>query len=142
MDKIHRRGNRTKEMSHCIDCRKTNKSLPEEEPVPMNLGTSLPGVREYVWNQDILQPNYPNLLTLDHCICELLVFKAGNMLFRSHLFSALGASLYLGKNIILWIDYPLECIKLYAKKGRIVRACEGLKVGKGHRDFASRTAIK
>ena len=87
-------------MSRCIDCRATNKSQPEEEPAPMNLETSLSVVREYVWNQDILQPNNRKWLTLDHCFCELSVFKAANMLFRSHLFIALGASLYMGKDII------------------------------------------
>ena len=96
-------------MSRCIDCRENNKSQPEDEPAPMNLETSLPVVREYVWNQDILQPNFPKLLTLDHCFCEISVFKAMNMLFRSPFFSALGASLYLGKDIILWIDLVLVC---------------------------------
>ena len=121
-DKIHRRQNRTKFISRCIDCRETKKSQQEDEPSPINQETSLPWVSEYVWNQDILEPNYPNLLTLDHCFCELSVYKASNMLFKSHLFSALGASIYLEKDTIVWIDYPLECIKLYAKKGKTQRA--------------------
>jgi hypothetical protein len=57
-----------------------------------------------------------DMITLSNDIGELSIYAAGEALFKSHIYSGLGAALYEGKSLILWIDYPLEIIKKYCRK--------------------------
>ena len=56
-----------------------------------------------------------DMITLSNDIGELSIYAAGEALFKSHIYSGLGAALYEGKSLILWIDYPLEIIKKYCR---------------------------
>ena len=42
---------------------------------------------------------------------ELSIYGAGEAVFKSHVYSALGAILFSGENMVIWVDYPLEKIK-------------------------------
>ena len=39
---------------------------------------------------------------------ELSIYGAGEAVFKSHVYSALGAKLFGGENMIVWVDYQLE----------------------------------
>lgn len=61
------------------------------------------------------------MVTLSDDIGEVSIYAAGEQVFKSHLYSALGAALYLGRNMILWIDYPLAVLKKFCEKEKAAR---------------------
>jgi hypothetical protein len=56
------------------------------------------------------------MVTLSDDINELSIYAAGEVVFKSHVYSALGAALYEGKNMIIWVDYPIEVLKKFCEK--------------------------
>jgi len=56
------------------------------------------------------------LVTLQPGISELSIFQCGEQVLKSAVYTALGAALFEGKNIILWIDFPLDLVKRYCNK--------------------------
>ena len=56
------------------------------------------------------------LVTLQPGISELSIFQCGEQVLKSAVYTALGAALFEGKNIILWIDFPLDLVKKYCNK--------------------------
>ena len=67
----------------------------------------------YVW---ATKPTIRDMVTLTEDLAELSVYAAGEMVLKSHVYSALGACLYEGKPMVVWVDYPLEIVKKYARK--------------------------
>ena len=67
----------------------------------------------YVW---ATQPSKQDMMTLTEDLSELSVYAAGEMVLKSHIYSALGAALYEGRNIIIWVDYPLSIVQKFGIK--------------------------
>ena len=84
------------------------RAKPEEEKNEVRIDSS-----NYVW---ATTPEQRNMVTLTEDIQEISVYAAGEAVLKSHIFSALGACLYEGKSMIVWIDYPIDIIKRYASK--------------------------
>ena len=51
------------------------------------------------------------MITMTDDVDELSTYTVGEQLFKSHVYSALGAALFEGSDIIIWIDWPLELVK-------------------------------
>ena len=98
-----------KKMDACKSCKKEDTRplslLIEEEPTKK--------VRDYQWATTMKSTN---LFTLTGDVEEMSVYAAGEQLFKSHIFSALGAVLYEGRSICVWIDYPMQIIQKFGKK--------------------------
>ena len=94
------------------------KTKEEMEPVESKeLDTGEDKVREsyhnYVWASPFTSGD---MVTLTGGLTEMSVYAAGEHLLRSHVFSALGACLYEGKSMIIWMDYPMEILKTHGIK--------------------------
>ena len=68
---------------------------------------------KYVWASQRLKRD---MVTLTEDLCELSIYAAGEMVLKSHVYSALGAVLYEGRNMIIWVDYPLHVIQEHGRK--------------------------
>ena len=82
---------------------------------------------EYKWASS--RDEIGEMITLSNDIGELSIYSAGETIFKSHIYSGLGCALYEGKNLILWIDYPLEILKKHCQKKQTNRIYwnEGMK---------------
>lgn len=71
----------------------------------------------YQWvTKPAMKPQMEAMVTLSDDIGELSIYAAGESVFKSHVYSALGAALYEGRNMIIWIDYPIEVMKKFCDK--------------------------
>lgn len=85
----------------------------EEE---LEIITSKPEVSpRYKWC-NYVDKEEKELVTLQPGISELSIFQCGEQILKSAAYTALGAALFEGKNIIIWIDFPIELVKKYCNK--------------------------
>ena len=64
----------------------------------------------YKW---VTHGSLKDMIMMSEDLGELSIYGAGEAVFKSHVYSALGAILFNGENMIIWVDYPLEKIKNY-----------------------------
>jgi hypothetical protein len=68
---------------------------------------------KYTW---VNKERHEHMVTLTPDIDEMSLYSAAEQILKSHVYSALGCALYEGKNIIVWIDYPLAVLKMMCQK--------------------------
>ena len=57
-----------------------------------------------------------NMTLLTNDVSEFSIYEAGEKVLKSHVFSALGAALHEGCDIIVWIDWPLSLVQASCEK--------------------------
>ena len=62
----------------------------------------------YKW---VTHGSLKDMIMMSEDLGELSIYGAGEAVFKSHVYSALGAILFSGENMVIWVDYPLEKIK-------------------------------
>ena len=62
----------------------------------------------YKW---FTKTNLNDMIMMSEDLEELSIYGAGEAVIKSHVFSALGATLFDGENMVVWVEYPLEKIK-------------------------------
>ena len=73
--------------------------------------TSLKKKKMWIQKQQLTAKGITKMLTMCEDIDELSIYMSGETLFKSHIYTALGALLYEGTSMIVWIDFPLCLVK-------------------------------
>ena len=87
------------------------KYQPEEKENVDPEATTSKEVSPYYWVQQPTAKGINKMITMCEDIDELSIYMAGETLFKSHVYTALGALFYEGTSMIVWIDYPLCLVK-------------------------------
>ena len=94
-----------------VNDQEETKYQPEEKENVDPEATTSNEVSSYYWVQQPTAKGITKMLTMCEDIDELSIYMSGETLFKSHIYTTLGALLYEGTSIIVWIDFSLCLVK-------------------------------
>ena len=117
----------TEKKIETVECPEEEQAKPEKETTEVE-DESKQKVSPYYWVNPPKIKGIHSMVTMSEDISELSVYWAGETLFKSHIYYALGAALYEGNPMIVWIDYPYDLVKDRSVKRETKRVYFGTKI--------------